>query len=288
MGCAAALAFRLDVSPNMTILRVTTAAIRGVFNTLVLAAPALFASQAAWSFDFVPTDADWSAWPRYCQVKYANTRVGGASDFAGSISEPETATWKARLGEVTYLHVHHFCAGMALYNRSRSVSDASRKLHLLNEARGEVLYTRSRVPAACLVCGDIASTLARIDVGLGNSAEAIDVLNHEIESNPQDLHSYLTLAVILRDLKRPVDAIDVLKKCDAVLDGKSAEVRYNLGLLYLEVKNFDLALEYAHKAYAQNHPLPGLRSRLQAIGRWADAVVASPATEQAVAVPRPE
>jgi len=267
----------------MTKLPVTTSRMRDVLRAFVLASVTLFASQAAWSYDFVPTEADWAAWPRYCQVKYAGTRVGGTSDFAGTISAPETATWRARLGEVTYLHVHHFCAGLALYNQSRTVSDPLRKQHLLNEARGEVLYTHSRVPAGCLVCGDVASTLARIDVGLGNSAEAIDVLNQEIESNPMDPRAYVTLAVILRDLKRPDEAIAVLKKCDAALDGESAEVHYNLGLLYLEVKNSDLALEHAHKAYALNHPLPGLRNRLQAMGRWSDAVAVSPAPKQTAA-----
>jgi tetratricopeptide (TPR) repeat protein len=39
-------------------------------------------------------------------------------------------------------------------------------------------------------------------------------------------------------------------------------INYNLGLLYMKVKNYDKAAEYADKAYAQGFPLPGLRNQL--------------------------
>ncbi|MCB1949000.1 tetratricopeptide repeat protein [Nitrosomonas sp.] len=43
---------------------------------------------------------------------------------------------------------------------------------------------------------------------------------------------------------------------------------YNLGLLYLKKKNYEKALYHAKKAYAQNFPLPGLKNRLAAVGKW--------------------
>jgi hypothetical protein len=51
------------------------------------------------------------------------------------------------------------------------------------------------------------------------------------------------------------------------MDGKSAEICYNLGLLSLELGEIDDAEKYAKLAYEQGFPLPGLRKKLQELGR---------------------
>jgi Flp pilus assembly protein TadD len=43
---------------------------------------------------------------------------------------------------------------------------------------------------------------------------------------------------------------------------ESAEVHYNLGLLYVRLGNYPAAQQHADKAYAQGFPLPGLREQL--------------------------
>lgn len=63
------------------------------------------------------------------------------------------------------------------------------------------------------------------------------------------------------------------------LDSKNANVHYNLGLAYFDLKKFDQALESAHVAYAQGFPLPGLRDKLRRAGKWRDPL---PAIEAAV------
>lgn len=45
---------------------------------------------------------------------------------------------------------------------------------------------------------------------------------------------------------------------------------YNLGLLYLQKKDYAKALESARRAYAAGFPLPGLRNKLKALGQWQD------------------
>ena len=52
---------------------------------------------------------------------------------------------------------------------------------------------------------------------------------------------------------------------------KSPEVRYNAGLLYADMKDFDRALREAHEAYRLGYPLPGLRRKLERLGVWKDA-----------------
>lgn len=49
-------------------------------------------------------------------------------------------------------------------------------------------------------------------------------------------------------------------------------VSYNLGLAYMRVKNYEKALENAHRAYALGFPLPGLREQLKRAGAWREPV----------------
>ncbi len=52
------------------------------------------------------------------------------------------------------------------------------------------------------------------------------------------------------------------------LDPQNANILYNEGLLYFNLKDYDKSLAYAQKAYAAGFPLPGLRNKLEKIGKW--------------------
>ncbi len=60
------------------------------------------------------------------------------------------------------------------------------------------------------------------------------------------------------------------KKLEEALElaGDNANVYYNLGLAYYQMKMFDQSLEAAHRAYALGFPLPGLRDMLKRAGKW--------------------
>jgi len=51
---------------------------------------------------------------------------------------------------------------------------------------------------------------------------------------------------------------------------ETAEVHYNLGLLYVDLKQYEAARREAHKAYAMDYPLLGLRIRLERLGEWSE------------------
>lgn len=51
---------------------------------------------------------------------------------------------------------------------------------------------------------------------------------------------------------------------------ETANVYYNIGLIYFELKDYERSLSYAHRAYALGFPLPGLRDRLKRAGKWRD------------------
>ena len=48
----------------------------------------------------------------------------------------------------------------------------------------------------------------------------------------------------------------------------SAEVHYNLGLLYVKLKDYKAAKKHADKAYQIGYPLPGLKQQLIRLGVW--------------------
>lgn len=52
------------------------------------------------------------------------------------------------------------------------------------------------------------------------------------------------------------------------LSGDNANIYYNLGLAYFELKQFEKSLECAQRAYALGFPLPGLREKLKREGKW--------------------
>lgn len=51
---------------------------------------------------------------------------------------------------------------------------------------------------------------------------------------------------------------------------QSAMVHYNLGLLYLDLKDYASSVQHARKAYELGAPLPGLKNKLAQAGKWRD------------------
>ncbi|MDB5936861.1 MAG: hypothetical protein JWQ01_4205 [Massilia sp.] len=54
----------------------------------------------------------------------------------------------------------------------------------------------------------------------------------------------------------------------AALSPENATINYNLGLAYFQKKDYNNALLYAKKAYSLGFPLPGLKNKLAAAGKW--------------------
>ena len=79
---------------------------------------------------------------------------------------------------------------------------------------------------------------------------------------------------------RTADAIPHIDLA-AAKTADSAFSVYNAGLLYLEAGAFDKALVHAHRAAELGLPWQGLRDRLQAAGKWQDALPAQPETAAA-------
>lgn len=65
---------------------------------------------------------------------------------------------------------------------------------------------------------------------------------------------------------------EAVKKFEEAIEmaGDNANIYYNLGLAYFELKDFDKALSSAHRAYRLGFQLPGLRNKLIKAGKWRD------------------
>ncbi|WP_345794459.1 CDC27 family protein [Thauera sp. JM12B12] len=68
---------------------------------------------------------------------------------------------------------------------------------------------------------------------------------------------------------KQLEAIEHLEAAEKLTEG-SANLHYNLGLAFIEVKRYDDARRHARKAYALGFPLAGLRERLKRLGQWKD------------------
>lgn len=67
-----------------------------------------------------------------------------------------------------------------------------------------------------------------------------------------------------------------------------ASLNYNVGLLYLNRKNYERANHYAQRAYAQGIPLPGLKDKLLQAGKWdSDAAPLPEPAPAGAAAPEP-
>ncbi len=64
--------------------------------------------------------------------------------------------------------------------------------------------------------------------------------------------------------KEAIEQLDIAVN----LEPDNATALYNLGLLHFKQKNYEKANNYAQRAYALDFPLPGLKNKLIAAGRW--------------------
>jgi tetratricopeptide (TPR) repeat protein len=66
--------------------------------------------------------------------------------------------------------------------------------------------------------------------------------------------------------------VEALGQLDAAerLESENANIIYNTGLIYFDLKEYDKSLSYARRAYGLGFPLPGLRDKLRRAGKWKD------------------
>jgi len=88
-----------------------------------------------------------------------------------------------------------------------------------------------------------------------------------IRFSPDDGAVRAVYGVYLMRVGKTADAVAQLEMA-AKLGEDTANMHYNIGLAYFELRDYDKALAHAKKAYEQGFTLPGLRDKLTQAGKW--------------------
>ena len=94
-------------------------------------------------------------------------------------------------------------------------------------------------------------------------------LDRALRFQPNDATVWMLQGVYLSRINRINEAIENFKHA-VTLNPDSAEIHYNLALIYLKANRTDDALKEAQIAYAANYPLMGLKKKLKTLGVWAE------------------
>ena len=86
---------------------------------------------------------------------------------------------------------------------------------------------------------------------------------------PDDPMVKVVFGIALIKRGKPKDAVEQLELA-LEQGGDNANVHYNLGLAYFDLKQYDKARERAHSAYKLGFPLLGLKNKLKRVGAWLD------------------
>jgi Flp pilus assembly protein TadD len=244
------------------------------FQLVALTATAIPVSALA--YDFLPTEAEFSAWPSYCQARYVSLPIGENSPWALQIPRSQIEQASKQLGEAVFGGIQHYCAGTVWLRRAKVQPDKALRAFYLRTAKSETMFTLTRLPPDTPMIAPVTTNLAFVYYEEGDFKAAIDLLEEVAQRQPENPATYSALALIHRDRKRLDLARDVLLRGDKVIDGRSAEIQYNLGLVLLELGDISEAQVRARKAYELGYPLPGLRNKLKRMGHPIDSPGDSP------------
>jgi tetratricopeptide (TPR) repeat protein len=249
------------ISPPRAVVR--NIAATACAATCLLGAAAAFA--AGWHF--TPTPREWETWPQFCRVEYSYIDRG-ENAYGDYYPDSEIAAWRDRIGEKTFISLHHYCAAMLYLKRLKLERRPDYRAVLLSNAVADGEYTYERTDPQSIVYPAVASVMAQAKYVNGARDDAISILQRAIAAQPDRFEAYGTLAEIYREEHKLDKAVEVVNQANTATGGESAEIQYNLGLINLEAGHVDAAVENAKRAYELGYPLPGLRNKLQKLGRW--------------------
>jgi tetratricopeptide (TPR) repeat protein len=235
---------------------------------ILLALVAVAASPLAHAFNFVVRQSEWDTWPAECRARYSITKAANMTPYAATVPAGEVQTWENRIGRESWVHMHHYCAGLAYLHRAGMETDPKARSSALHNAAREAGYTYSRIQAQSsqTLFVDVSLALAEISLRNGEPGKSIRYLEKAAQQVPRDERIYLAMSSDYRKQGKMDLALQALKRGEAATGGGSATLHYYLGLASLESGDKQSAVEYARKAYSAGFPLPGLRNKLAAAG----------------------
>lgn len=218
------------------------------------------------ALSFEPTTSEWKTWPGYCKARYTVSGSGTNSVFGSAVSQAKVEQWHSRLASV-WKGLHHYCAGVVLFNRAKQSPDPVQRSRQLQQAIREASYTIERSDPTHPLYAKMLTLRARAKYELGQRSKAFDDLKLAIRLHGKVAAPYSAMGFMLREAGEPKKALEVLERGEAE-SGGSAELHYFQGIILAELKRYPRALEQAKLAYKKGYPLPGLKRKLRAAGHW--------------------
>lgn len=104
--------------------------------------------------------------------------------------------------------------------------------------------------------------------GVGYAVECY--FERALRFRPDDSTVRMLYATYLSKGARDPEAMKQLEQASANA-GDNPFTHYNIGLIYFDLHQYDLALTQAHLAYGLGFTQPALRERLERVGKWKEA-----------------
>ena len=133
---------------------------------------------------------------------------------------------------------------------------------------GYTLYVFPNHPRALLAMMKLAAREKK-EQPVGATYTVGCYFDRAIRFAPDDPGVRIVYALYLIDKRDPGAAREQLEVAREKA-GDSANLNYNLGLAYFDLKDYELARDYAKRAYDLGFPLEGLKKKLKQIGQWQD------------------
>ena len=108
-----------------------------------------------------------------------------------------------------------------------------------------------------------------------------------IKRNPNVSQTYHLYGIHLHRKKQLKEAVQAYRRA-IELAPKSMYAHYDLGLAYADLQQYDLANQHAQKSYQLGAYMPGLRNKLEKVGKWDPTVTGPPSDAKPADQPSPE
>lgn len=204
-----------------------------------------------------------------CALQSATAQDAGCGSLANAYGPFDYRT--ERLGKLAIVEQHHFNPQVEMLIKGQE-----------GHIEGDLDYVLRASPNHHRALASLSRLSLRNQGVLPRLPRSVDCyFERAMRFQPDDYIPRMLYASHLTKLGRREPAITLLKQVVAGPD-VWALTHFNAGLLYVDLKAYDLALEQAHLAMAKGMTRTELRERLQAAGQWRDPApdaAAAPASE---------
>ncbi len=150
------------------------------------------------AFDRPRTDADFARLPPYCKARLK----GSKSDYK---------YWSKRISP-EFIHMHHYCRGLHLLNKSLAVIDKKTKNGILLQAIQEFKYMQNMSSKDFYLRPEIANKAGNAYLRLGKVPEAFKEFSRGIKLNPKYVLNYVGLSKVCRKQGDITKAKEILQR----------------------------------------------------------------------------